>query len=468
VKRGIANAGALLARRLNVAPAANQSPRSTGPLRRPRRPPILAALEMAVDPEGFFERSRARRGDPFLVTMPGVGDVLVSGHPEGARELFTAPVDTFEPLGPNPVEPLLGRHSLILLAGERHRRERKLMTPPFHGERMHAYGTIIQQRTLAEATTFRMGEAVILGRAMRAITLDVILQAVLGVDGERRRASFRLAVGAMLDAYTPPLLVVPALRRVPGPFGPWARFVRARDAAAALLADEIRTRRREGTAQREDILSLLMDARFEGGSALDEGELIDEVRTLIVGGHDTTTAALVWALVHLHRTPDALDALQAELDAVGGLATADQLDKLPYLGAVCNEALRLHPVVPIVPRRALRPFSFRGRPVSPGQTVAVATTLLHRHPEVWTNAASFSPDRFLARRFSPFEHAPFGGGVRRCIGAAFGAYQMRVVLGTLLSVVRFAPFEGREPRRVLMNITMAPAGAVRLRVACVR
>jgi cytochrome P450 len=425
----------------------------------------LAALSMAIDPEGFFRGCLARRGDPFIVRMPGVGEVLVSGHPEGARELFSAPPEAFEPLRSNPVEPLLGQHSLLLLSGERHRRERKLMTPPFHGERMRAYGGIIRDRTLAEVSRWQPGEPVVLGRAMRRITLDVILAAVIGVEGDARSERFRRAIGAMLDAYTPPLLVLPAIRRSFGPLGPWARFVRARDAVCELFVDEIRRRRRRGTEGLEDILSLLMDARYEDGGTLSEQELVDELRTLIVGGHDTTTTALVWALVHLHRSPAALEAVRAELAPIGQNPGVDTLEKLVYLGAVCNEALRLHPVVPIVPRRALRPLTFRGHAIAPGQSIAVATTLLHTHPEVWRDPFRFSPERFLARKYTPFEFAPFGGGVRRCIGAAFGAYQMRVVLGTILGRVRFEAHEGAVPPRVLMNITMGPRGAVKLRVA---
>jgi cytochrome P450 len=444
--------------------AVSSSVTSGWALPRPRRPVVLAALSMAIDPEGFFEGCLARRGDPFIVRMPGVGEVLVSGHPEGARDMFSAPPDAFEPLRSNPVEPLLGQHSLLLLSGERHRRERKLMTPPFHGERMRAYGAIIRDRALAEARSWGPGDAVVLGQAMRRITLDVILRAVLGIEGEPRSDRFRKAIGAMLDAYTPPLLVLPALRRSFGPLGPWARFVRARDEVCHLFADEIRARRQRGTAGREDILSLLMEARYDDGEALRDGELIDELRTLIVGGHDTTTTALVWAFLHVHRTPAALDALRAELAPLGPDPAADVLEKLPYLGAVCSEALRLHPVVPIVPRRALRPLTFRGHAVAPGQSIAVATTLLHTSPGVWTDPHRFWPERFLAKKYTPFEYAPFGGGVRRCIGAAFGAYQMRIVLGTILAQVRFEPHAGRVPPRVLMNITMGPRGAVRLRV----
>lgn len=434
------------------------------PLPRSRRPVLLQAMEMAVDPEGFFEHAVARRGDPFVVRMPSLGEVLMTGHPDGAREIFSAPPDTFEPLRVNPLEPLLGRHSLLLLAGERHRRERRLMSPPFHGERMRAYGAIIRDRTLAEVRKWPKGGEVSLLPAMRRITIDVILQAVLGVEGEARGDRFRAAIVENLDAYTPPLLLIPPLRRPLLGLGPWDRFSRAQDRVSDLFREEIAARRRRGIEGQEDILSLLMSARYDDGSALDDRELVDELRTLIVAGHDTTTTALTWALFHLYRSPEALAALRTELDAKGPQPSIDELGQLPYLGAVCSEALRLHPVVPIVPRRAVRPFSLRGLPVQPGQSVSVATTLLHTRPDVWPEPARFLPERFLSRKYSPFEYAPFGGGQRRCIGAAFGAYQMRIVLGTVVSTARFALHRQPTPARVLSSITMGPRGPVKLRL----
>jgi cytochrome P450 len=445
----------------NAAPAIWALPRA-------RRPLLAQALGMALDPEGFFAACAEKRGDPFVVRLPSVGEVLVSGHPDGARELFSLDGDSVEPLEMNPVEPLLGSHSLLLLSGERHRRERRLMTPPFHGDRMRAYGAIIRDRTLELARSWRPGQRIVAQQAMRAVTLDVILRAVLGVEGDARSARFRAGIAEVLAAYTPPLLVVPALRRSFGPFGPWARFARAREAICALFLEEIGDRRREARTDRIDILSLLMAARYDDGSALSDAELVDELRTLIVGGHDTTTTALAWAIFHVHRDPAILARLRAEVRALeaspSGL-TPEALAELPYLGAVCNEALRLHPVVPIVPRRARRALSFRGQPVSAGQNVAVATTLLHTHPEVWTDPHRFDPERFLGRKYSPFEYAPFGGGARRCIGAAFGAFQMRVVLGTLIGATSLTLVDRRSPARVLMNITMGPREAIELDVA---
>jgi cytochrome P450 len=428
----------------------------------PRRPAFLNAISLALDPEGYFEGCRARRGDPFLVRLPRLGDLLTSGHPEGAREFFFAPPETFDPLQQNPLEPLLGTHALILLAGERHKRERKLMSPPFHGERMRAYGEIMQGRTLAEARGWRVGDNVSMQATMRAITLDVILRAVLGIEGEPRSERFRRAVGAMLDAYVPPLLLVPALRHPL--FGPWSRFVKTRDTVCELFRSEIAERRRVGTAGRQDILSLLMDARYDDGSALTEGELVDELRQLIVGGQDTLTSALVWGMFHLHWSPAALESLRAELAPLGPIPSPEALAQLPYLGAVCDETLRMYPIVPIVPRRAAQPLSFRGHPVLPGQNIALAITLLHTNEEVWPEPHRFLPERFVGKKYAPYEYAPFGGGARRCLGAAFSSYQMRIVLGTLIASTRFAPHEGPVPARIVMSIVMAPRGTVKLKV----
>ena len=196
--------------------------------RRSRKPAALAALEIAVDPEGFFARNAEALGETYRIALPGIGDVLVAESPEAARELFSAPPETFTPLDVNPVEPLLGEHSLLLLHGERHRRERKLMMPSFGGERMRAYGAIMCKAARDEAATWHPGERIDLSQAMRNVTLGVILGAVLGVDEDAELPVLRRAVAAMLDAYVPPLLVMPALRRPLFGIGPWAAFDRAR------------------------------------------------------------------------------------------------------------------------------------------------------------------------------------------------------------------------------------------------
>jgi cytochrome P450 len=211
-------------------------------------------------------------------------------------------------------------------------------------------------------------------------------------------------------------------------------------------------------------LSLLASARYEDGAALTRDELIDELTTLLVAGHETTATALVWALAYVHAAPAVLAKLDEEVRGHGNDAP-ERLTELPYLGATCSEALRVHPVVPVVVRRVVRPFRLRGVDVAHGGAVALATTVLHARPELYPEPKAFRPERFLERKFGPFEYAPFGGGARRCVGAAFAGYEMKVVLGTLLANVRFKPAPGalgRGALPVLHNITMGPRSGLRL------
>ncbi|WP_054373759.1 cytochrome P450 [Rhodococcus rhodochrous] len=442
---------------------------------RPRAARIRAAGRGAVrtvtagaDPDRYFRWRRDRDGDPFEVRFPGFAPILFTGHPEGARDIFRAPVDLVEPPTPNPIAPMVGDSSLILISGERHRRERKLLTPPLHGERMRAYGEIIRDSTLDEIADWTPGRTVDSRAALRAITLRVILEAVFGVSDADRSAAYTRVVADFLAAYTGPLMLVPLLRH--GMFGraPWDRFVRARDEFDALLTEDIARRRARPEDGRPDILNMLLTATYDDGSRMDDAELREELRTLLVAGHETTATSVCWALFHLHRHPDVRARVMAEVRNLGSTATPEQLARLPYLTAVCNETLRLHPPVPIVLRRLTGPLHVRGVPVAPGATVGIALPLLHSHPGVWERPDRFDPGRFVGRRYSPFEFAPFGGAHRRCIGSALADYEMPIVLATILSRVRLALPERdrrrRPPVSVPHNIATGPRRPIMLDV----
>ena len=422
---------------------------------RPPRLRLLQALHAAFDPEGFFRRG-ARRGDPFAVRLPGVGRILVTGHPDGARDIFTADPADYETVRANPIEALLGPGSLILLSGDRHARERRLLVPPFHGDRMRTYGRVIQEVVHAELARLAPGAPFAAQELMQAITLQVIVRAVFGVEGDPQRAEMHRAIVAMLDAYSPPLMLVPALRRPIAGRGPWLRFVRARACFDALLRAEV-ARRRAGAAAQDDILSLLVALRYEDGAALSDDDLLDELRTLLVAGHETTATVLSWALHFLHRDPAVGERLEAELAPLGGAPAPEALAALPYLGAVVNEALRLHPVVPIVLRRLRAPLTLRGVRVPAGENVAVAVSLLHARADVWDAPARFAPERFLARKYTPFEYAPFGGGHRRCLGAAFAGFEMKEVLGRVFARCELEPADPKPERPSRRMITFVPA-----------
>ncbi|WP_433729267.1 cytochrome P450 [Nocardia sp. CA-129566] len=438
----------------------------------PRAPRMVLAHALAagIDFERYFRWRRGHEGDPFYVRFPGFGAVLFTGTANGAREIFRAPIELLEPPRPNPIEPLVGTASLILAAGERHRRDRALLVPAFHSARIRAYGELIRDSVLDEISgnTSEFGQAWHPGTridsraAARAITLRVILEAVFGVDSRQRRAEYTAAVAEFLTAFSGPLMLLPALRH--GVFGhaPWDRFRVARERLDELILTDIERRRAaaDDRAVRTDILDMLLTTSYDDGTAISDAELCEQLRTLLVAGHETTATTLVWALFHVHREPAALDRLRAELRAAGPDATPLELAGLPYLDAVCQETLRLHPAVPIVLRRLTAPFTLRGVALAAGETMGVAIPLLHSDPAVWSDPQRFRPERFLDRKYRPFEFAPFGGGHRRCVGAALADYELRIALATVLGRVRLRLTpryaRGRAPLSVPHNIATGP------------
>lgn len=421
----------------------------------------LRSFRFIRDPDGFFRQGLARHGDPFRARLP-TGNVVITASPEGAREVFTADPDTFEPQSHLLLEPVVGPASLLLLAGERHKRERRLLMPPFHGERMRAYGALMQECTRRQLEGRAPDTLLVAQQLTQAISLEIIIRAVFGVQEPERVRRYQEVLLDYLGSYTPPIALVKGLRRSFGGRGPWARFQRNVARLDALLSEELALRRASGE-QRADILSLLLSARDEAGQPMLDSEVKDELRTMLVAGHETTAIGMAWALYHLHRTPEALRRLEEELAPLGPTPEPEALARLPWLSAVCDEALRLHPVVHLVTRRLRQPFTLRGYELPVGMGLMVSIIRIHADPAVYPEPERFRPERFLERRFSPFEYLPFGGGARRCIGAAFALYEMKVVLGTLLSAHRFALTSEQPVRPVRRNVTMAPERDVELR-----
>ncbi|MBF6413018.1 cytochrome P450 [Nocardia cyriacigeorgica] len=473
-------------------------------LRRPRAALVHAAAA-GVDFQWYFRRRRERDGDPFLLPFPGLGEAVFTGTPEGAREVFRAPIDALVPPRPNPIEPLVGTASLILTGGERHRRDRALLAPALHGTRVRAYGELIAESVRGEVDSWRPGTVVDARSAATAITLRVILDAVFGV-GTQHRPAYIAAIGAFLGSFSGPLMLAPVLRH--GLFGlsPWDRFVAARERLDQLLLADITERRdvtaddqyvgtagtqsdecadrrgkgrgdaeRDGAAGThrtssagEDIASTLLGACYDDGSTISDRDLCDQLRTLLVAGHETTANTLVWALLRVHREPAVLHRLRDELRDAGADAAPEELLRLPYLDAVCQETLRLHPAVPIVLRRLTAPYTLRGAALAPDDIMGVAIPLLHSDPAVWSEPDRFRPERFLDRRYTPFEFAPFGGGHRRCVGAALAETELRIALATIIgrTRLRLAPpaDRGRLPRALPRGIATGPSRRIRFTV----
>ncbi len=423
-------------------------------------PAIGRAAWAGIDPEGFFRR-HARDTTPFPVRFPGLGEVLFVSTVDGARDILTAPATLCRAPLPNPIEPVVGEQSLILLSGEAHRRVRGLLAPPFRGEHVRGYVDLIAEASAQAIAALQPGEQMRVTQAAQAITLDVVIRVVFGVTEGSRRAQFARVTTDLLHAGSAPLMLAPWLRRDIAGRGPWARLLGLRAHLDRLLSEQIDERRRSGE-QGSDVLALMLEADDE---TLGDDVLRDQLRTMLAAGHETSATSLAWALYHLHRDND----IRARvLDELATATTPGQIAALPYLGAVIQETLRMHPTVPIVLRRLTGPLTVAGVPRRAGDIVGIALPALHFNPEVWAHPERFDPDRFLDGKPSPFEYAPFGGGFRRCIGAAFAHHELAVAVGTILASLEMRLPDGEQrrkpPRAVLRGIATKPSREIVLDV----
>jgi cytochrome P450 len=405
-------------------------------------------------------------GDTFRLPYRS-GAITLTGNPEAIRSLYTADPDGFEVWGGNATEPVFGTGSLVVASGPRHRADRRLLSPHFSASWVENYSETIAAIARSAAARWVAGRRFSMLRAAQEITLEVIMRLIFGVQGEERVRRTRAAVLELIESTSPLLVALPMLRRNFGGIGPWARSRRAVCALNALLSEQIRERTGP-PEERQDILSRLLSARYDDGSAMEQSVILDQLRGLLFAGHDTTAMTLTWALVRLHREPRALAELLAELDRLGPAPAAQTFTTLPFLDAVCCEVLRLHPPVVDVARIVRRPFRLLDFVIPAGEAIRATLPLLHMREDLYPGPARFRPERFLERKFSPFEFIPFGGGPRRCLGAAFAMHEMKIVLGTILQryVLRLA---GRTPATsVRRGLTMGPGDDVPMVVCGMR
>jgi hypothetical protein len=343
-----------------------------------------------------------------------------------------------------------------LLDGARHLRRRRLVLPPFHGERLAAYAADMAAITREDLARWPNGRPFALEPHLRTITLAIIVRVVFGIEDAGRATTLRRLIPQLVpDGGFSSLLLLPELRRDLGPRSPWRRFLAARAAIDALLYEEIAGRRDDpDLGERTDILSLLLQARDEDGAPLSDHELRDELMTLLIAGHETTASALAWAFTLLvGARPDAIDRARAD-DA--------------YLDAVGAETLRLKPPLPLAVRRTTEPIELGGHHLPAGTRIGPCIYLTHRRADVYEDPLAFRPERFLDRKAPNYAWLPFGGGVRRCVGAAFAQLELRTVLKTVLDAVDLAPADPAAPRRPERTrrraIVLAPARGARLTV----
>ena len=421
----------------------------------PRLPGVVQAARFSRDPVGYLQGNRRRFGDVFTIPFPAFGRLVYVADPALVKQVFTGDPAVFHAGEANgrALEPILGRHSLLTLDGDEHMRQRKLLLPPFHGEAVRRYRDLIADIAAREVERWPVGEEFELRPRMQAVTLEVILRAVFGVREESRLARFREVLPRLGEA-TGLQMWLPFLRRNLGPWSPWARFLRLRAEVDALVYDEIRRRRAEpDAAERDDVLSLLLGARHEDGSPMSDTELRDELITLLTAGHETSATALAWAFERLLRNPAALRRLTEEADEGVGDGYAD---------AVVKETLRVRPVIVDVARVLTADVEVAGWRLPAGTVVVPAIALLQLSPEHYPEPAAFRPERFLDGQPAPYTWIPFGGGVRRCLGAAFAQLEIKTVLQSVVARASLeAPDQAPERARV-RHVTLVPEHGTRV------
>lgn len=437
----------------DFAPAALVDPTIEG---LPPGPP-LRLIQMARfvrNSEAYLTAGLQKYGDPFQYRAPGIS-LAVTANPETIEHIYGAPAGTFG-VDAWVIAPIVGENSVLGMSGERHQRDRKLLMPPFHGARMRAYATLIRDTTLEASERLRPGEPFRALELTQQIAIEVILRAIFGVVVPARRERYRHAIEAWMNSVNPLFLMMRSLRHPL--FPPWRKYCRALAELDALVFEEIE--QRQLSQPGEDILSLMTAARYDDGRPMSRQELRDQLLTLLFAGHETSAVSIAWALYELHRHPDALRKLHNEIDSLPTDCAPDDLAGLPYLEAVCRETLRLHPVTPNVPKQLNVPMRIGKYQLPAGSGVTIAYAAVHRRADLYPEPTQFRPERFIERKYGPFEFLPFGGGNRRCLGAAFAMYEIKLVLAELLRHHRFRLSASSPERTVLRSVTLGPADGV--------
>jgi cytochrome P450 family 110 len=434
----------------------------------PSLPPLLQTLYISLNPIAFLDQCQQRYGDTFTLRVlgPGSPPIVFLSHPDSVQAVFTTLSDRLS-LGKvaHVFRPLTGNQSLIMQNGDRHQHQRQLLMPPLHGNQLQRYGELIQQITQEAIADWQVGDRLSIRPTMSRVSLAVILRVVFGIQPGRRYQDLETRLEQLLEAITSTLystqFFFPLLQQNWGRWSPWGSFLEQRAAIDRLIYAEIAERRSQHTPS-TDVLSLLLSARDEQGQPLSDAELRDQLMTLLLLGHETTASALAWAVYWVHQEASVRSHLLQELD---GVTDAEAIAQLPYLTAVCREALRVYPIALIAqPRRVEQAVELEGYDFQPGAVLVPCIFTAHRRSQAYPQPQQFNPDHFRDRK-SPYEFFPFGGGSRSCIGMALALYEMKLALATVLQAYDLsdASLGTVQPQR--RGITFVPSDRTfRLRV----
>ncbi|HZC47374.1 MAG TPA: cytochrome P450 [Candidatus Acidoferrum sp.] len=429
----------------------------------PPGPGLFATFDFVRNPFRFLDECARRYGDWFTVRVPGVSPFVFTIDPAAVREVFLSDADALHAGQANrPLGAFMGERSSLFLDGSEHLRQRRLLLPAFHGEQMASHAGAMRAAVDTAIASWPIGRQFAIHPQLRSITFETIIRTVFGFAEDKTGVDLRASLKKLFALYSSrlgTLLSLPAMRIDAGRWSPWGRAVRLTREIDATLFAEFARRRKEGVERRADVLSMLLAARYENGEPIPDSVIRDEMYTLMLAGHETTAATMAWVINRLVTNPNVMDRARAEVVSVlnGAQLDASHVGKLKYVEAAINETMRLDPVIPNFGRTLTRPMKIAGRELPAGVTIAPCIYLVHRRPELWPEPATFKPERFLEARQSPYTFFPFGGGARRCLGAAFATYQMKIVIAEILSRVELKKVESYTARTTRRGIAFAPS-----------
>jgi cytochrome P450 len=404
-------------------------------------------------PLASLEHWRARYGKRFTIKLPGTPFLTLITDPDEVKQVFTAPPDVLHPgQGARVLRPVVGENSVILLDERQHMEQRKLMLPAFHGERMTRLTGLMTEVAEREVASWPRNAPIEMHPRTQALTLEIILRAVFGLSPGPRLEALRERLRKMLEFGDRPISMIPpkpgsTFEKLAERAGPFVKFVRLQEQADALIFELIDERRNDPSLGGDDVLAMLLEARHEDGTPMDQQELRDELMTLLVAGHETTASTLAWAFARLPHHPEVVSRITDEMRADDGDA---------YLTATIQEVLRRRPVLPnCAPRLVMQPVEIGDWTYPVGAAVVPNAYLVHHDPDIYEAPYEFRPERFLDSSPGTYTWIPFGGGRRRCLGASFAMLEMKIVLRAVLSACELRDTGGYElPRR--RNITIRP------------
>jgi cytochrome P450 len=436
--------------------------------------PFWQQVQWVADPISYMENAAQKYPDIFSSKIVSTwGKLIFVNDAQAIQEILTNDRKQFAAPGElnEILTPIVGNNSVITLSGDRHKKRRQLVMPAFHGSRMQHYGELIAKLTRQSFEPMLSQPSFAARDVMQNISLQVILQTVFGLYEGDRLQKLKSLISKLTEAFNSPLtsamLFFPILQKNLGKWSPWGSFVAQREQIDQLIYAEIRDRRANLDPERTDILTMLLLSNDVDGNALSDIELRDELMALLFAGHETTSTAISWALYWIARSPEVKSKLLHEL-AQEEKNNQNQQDwmsifKLPYLTAVCNETLRIHPVAMLTfPRIVTEPTIILDAQLEPNDIVMGCIYLLHHREDLYPESQKFKPERFLERQFSPYEFMPFGGGARRCVGEALAQFEMKIILATILRHYQLTLTDNQPVKPQRRGVTLAPKGGVKM------